>query len=104
MATSTLKRTGKYTFTAMVVAKACPANWSKETTILRLAEKSGAETVLTATGDARKSFASVQLWRIYNIEITGSCVRNAISSERYGISASMEIRLSCACAVTLSKL
>ena len=103
MATSSLKRTGRYTFTALVVAKASPANWTKETTILRLAEKNGAETVLTATGNARQSFASVQLWRIYNIEITGACVKNAVLCGRYGISALLEIRLSYPCGVTLSK-
>ena len=70
---------------------------------MRLAEKNGAETVLTATGNARQSFEPVQLWRIYNIEIPGACVKNAVLCGRYGISALLEIRLSYPCRVTLSK-
>ena len=56
---TSLQRTGKFTLTAMIVAKGTPSNWVKQTVLLRLVEQSGAETMLTATNEAFKNMRRV---------------------------------------------
>ena len=53
---SSIKRTGKNNYTAMLVAKAQPTNWNKSTLLLHFVEANGASAVFLTTDDAKKVF------------------------------------------------
>ena len=99
---TSLQRTGQFTFTAMIVAKATPENWAQPTVLLRLVEKNGAETMLTATKDARNTCVALEKWRIYDFRLKGTCVRLSNSGSRYGIKCPLEVRLAFPCSPTLA--
>ena len=90
---TSLQRTGKFTFTAMIVAKGTPSNWAKQTVLLRLVEQNGAETMLTATNEAFKTCVALEKWRIYEFQLTGTCVKQSTQCSRYGVRSSLEVRL-----------
>jgi len=103
MQTSPLKRTGKFIYQAMVVAKASPQGWAKETTLLRLTQADGVDVLISATGDARQVFAGLDKWRIYDIEIAGACVKSTRIGFRYNIRHALEVHVQFPCKIQLSK-
>ena len=100
---TSLQRTGKFTFTAMIVAKGTPSNWVKQTVLLRLVEQSGAETMLTATNEAFKTCVALEKWRIYEFQLKGTCVKQSTQCSRYGVRSSLEVKLLFPCSLALSK-
>ena len=68
--------------------------------LVRLGEKEGFETLVLATGDARSVFSSLEKWRIYDIEFSGSCVKTAHAALRYNIKTSLEVKVSYQCKIT----
>ena len=98
-----LKRTGKFAYQAMLVAKALPPNWGRSTLLLRFTEKTGVSTVFIVTGDAIEKFDSCDMWRIYDMELPGKCVKQSEGIKRYGVRNTHEVRLQFPCSLSLSK-
>ena len=73
--TTAIARTGKFTYTAMLVSKASPKGWSKPTMLLRFAEQSDVHTMLIASDQALSQFQTCEELRIYDVELTGKCVK-----------------------------
>eukprot|EP00969_Alexandrium_andersonii_P295626 13067814-Alexandrium_andersonii.AAC.1 len=87
---SSIKRVGKTTFVGMLVARSRPANWAKETLLMRFVEETGASMVFIATGSAIGPFDECSPHRIYSIEVPGKCVKKAKEPVRFGSPGALE--------------
>ena len=102
MSTS-LKRTGKFQYSGYLAAKAEPTGWNKDTLLLQFVEESGACSVFVLTDGAKESFQQCECHRIYDVEISGRCVRNCDGLVKHGVKTQYEVIMKFACAVVLSK-
>ena len=100
--TSTIKRTGKSKCTGMLVSK-CKPNWATEVVLLRFIEENGASAVFKATGDAMTQLDQCELWRIYDVEVYGECVRKVDALKKYGVDINFEVVLKYSSKLDLSK-
>jgi hypothetical protein len=100
---SSLKRTGISKYTAMLVAKAQPTNWSKPIMLLHFVEANGATSVFVATDEAIASFQPCEKHRIYDVEVPGKCVHSSKGVERHGVKTNYEVTLKYSCKITVSK-
>ena len=102
-ATSTsLKRTGTSAYSAIVVAKASPANWGEETLLLRFMEQTGKNTVFVISGAALNDFKSCDVGCTYDMQIPGKCLRQRDSKKKYGVDNAYEVALRFSCTVSSS--
>ncbi len=85
-----IKRTGKCT--GMLVSR-CRQTRVTEVMLLRFIQGSGASVVFRAIGDAIPQFDQCELWRIYDVEVPGKCVRRAEALRKYGVNSDFEIAL-----------
>lgn len=97
-----LQRFGDFTLTAMVVSRARPLGWDRDTVLLRLVLRSEEEVLLMATQQACEGFDAMQKGRIYEINLKGSYVKNAQSSPKYNIRNQFEIKVSKSCRIVSS--
>ena len=81
-AQTTLKRTGVVVYTGMLVSKAAPQGWVKETLLLRFVERSGVSTVFIITGEALAQFRQCEPSKIYDVEVPGRAVRSSSGSTK----------------------
>ena len=88
-------------YSAKVLVKVNPS-WEKPTWLLRLATKTGQETLMTVTGDAYATFQSVEVGRIYEFKIPGKCVRSNVSGQKNGIVSLREVTLKYGCQFLLA--
>lgn len=88
-----LSRTRKSKLTAMVIVKDKPQNWQRDTILARLMEKSGANTVLVATGEALKQVNEFECGRIYEIEVPPTTVRTSWWGPKHGVPAKFDVQL-----------
>ncbi len=100
--TSAIKRTGKSKCTGMLVSK-CKPNWATEVMLLRFIEENGASAVFKATGDAMTQLDQSELWRIYDAEVSGKCVRKVDALKKYGVDINFEVVLKYSSKLDLSK-
>ncbi len=100
--TSAIKRTGKSKFTGMLVSK-CKPNRATEVMLLRFIEENGASAVFKATEAAILQFDPCELWRIYDVEVPGKCVRRVEALKKYGVNSNFEIALKYQPKLDLSK-
>ncbi len=84
--TSAIKRTGKSKCTGMLVSK-CKPKWATEVTLLRFVEENCADAVFKATEAAIPQFDQCELWRIYDVEVPGKCVRRVEALKKYGVNS-----------------
>ena len=87
----------------MLVAKAKPSGWGKETLLLRFMEETGTNTAFQVAGEALKDFANCELWRVYDMEVAGSCVKSFDTESKYGVRNTQEVRLQYPCKLRLSR-
>ena len=102
MAATTLKRFGKTNYSGMLTAIGTP-HWAEETKLLRFVEKNGCSTVFTITKEALRSFSHMEMWRIYDIEVPGKCVRTCTNQSKTGVHNNLEVRAAFPLVFTLSK-
>ena len=100
--TTTLKRFGKQSYEARLVAKGSPP-WSGPALLLRFSEKNGTDTMFVITGEACKSFETCQKETIYSMEVSGKCVRLCNSMTKYGFPNTQEVHLKFPCVVQVAK-
>jgi hypothetical protein len=91
-----LKRTGTSTFTAHLTAKS-ETNWESKTLLLRFTEIMGISTAFILTGAAADQFKKCELGRVYDMVITGKCVKSSTSSAKYGVHNTHEVVLKYPC-------
>ncbi len=101
MATSELKRVGKTQYIGMLVAKAAPQNRAKKTLLLRFNSQEGTSTLFTATGDAFDAFAGCELWRFYELEVPGKCIKKSGGLGAYGLLNPLEVHMQFPCHISL---
>ena len=75
----------------MLVCNAKPANFAKETLLLRFVEENGTSTAFALTDKAKEQFEPCELWRIYDIELPGACVKQSSGSSRFGIENTYDV-------------
>ena len=92
-AVTSLKRSGKNNYVGMLAAIGMPTTWQEETLLLRFVEENGVSTAFTITKGALQSFKAVELWRIYDIEVPGSCVKICKNQDRTGVLNTFEVRV-----------
>ena len=90
---TSLKRTCTSMFTAMLLVKTEPANWSSPLMLLHFIEQCRTSTVFRISGDARAQFSTCEVFRVYNVEVPASCVQNASGAHKYGVKARYEVVL-----------
>ena len=88
---TTLKRTGVSAYRGMVVCKAQPATWSKDTMLVRMVEENGASTVFILTDAAKAQFGICEQWRIYEFKVNGASVKKGAGIERFGAGGVYEV-------------
>ena len=103
MATTSLQRFGVTKYCAMCVAKTTPKGWSKPTLLLRFCEQSGANIAFVVTGDALEVMTPCELWRIYDIDVPGKCVKMRGGASKYGVANPLEVHLMFPPKVAVSK-
>ena len=79
---SAIKRTGKCT--GMLVSR-CRQTRATEVMLLRFIQGNGASVVFRAIGAAIPQFDQCELWRIYDVEVPGKCVRRVEALKNYGV-------------------
>ena len=82
---SRLKRAGSFNYVAMLVAKAKPRGWQRETLLLRFVEQNGVSSMFTVAGDGIHNFDVCELLRIYEMPLTDRCVRSSQGANKYGV-------------------
>ena len=90
MSGTILKRSGTTSYTGMLAVIGDP-DWKDETKLFRFVERGGCSTMFTLTKRALQSFADFQLWRIYDIEVPGYCVRRS-DPQKTGVHNYLEVK------------
>ena len=96
MTTSTgtsLRRVGNNSYNGMLVAIARPEGWQKKQMLMRFEEENGTSTVFIVEDKALPSFTDCELWRIYDIAVSGRCVRTSSGEQRFGVRKTIKIHL-----------
>jgi len=75
------------------LAKAKPDGWKTPTLMLRAMLESKQEVLIVATDAAKDTMDALDLRRVYNLDIPGSCVRANKMGEKNGIKGKVEIHL-----------
>lgn len=102
MATA-LKRTGVSSYTAVLAAKSVPTIWSDDTLLLRFIEENKTSTVFVISLGAIPVFKSLELWRTYDMQIPGKCIKQKTSEQIFGVQNHQQVTMKFACSVTVSK-
>ena len=90
---TSLKRVGNNKLNAMLVASGSTGNPDSPTLLLHFVEENTASTVFVASGAAHEQFAQLELWRIYDMEVSGKCVKRARVPSRVGVRGLYEVVL-----------
>ena len=90
---TSLKRVGSSKFNAMLVASGSTGNPASPTLLLHFVEENKASTVFVASEAAREQFAQLEIWRIYDMEVNGKCVKRARVPSRLGVRGLYEVVL-----------
>ena len=101
---SQLKRAGSFNYVAMLVAKAKPRGWQRETLLLRFVEQNGVSSMFIVTGDGIYNFDVCELLRIYEMPLTGRCVRSSQGANKYGVKNSLEVVIKYPCKLKLASV
>ena len=89
----------------MLVAIARPEGWKKEQMLMRFEEENGTSTVFVVEDKALASFADCELWRIYDIAVSGRCVRiKSAAEQRFGVDNRLEVHMKFSCKISLAKV
>ena len=90
---TSLKRVGNNKFNAMLVASGSTGKSDSPTLLLHFVEENTASTVFVASDAAHEQFAQLELWRIYDMEVSGKCVKRARVPSRVGVRGLYEVVL-----------
>ena len=80
-------------YTGMLVSKAAPQGWVKETLLLRFVERSGVSTVFIITGEALAQFRQCEASKIYDVEVPGRAVRSSSGSAKNGVQCRFDVHM-----------
>eukprot|EP00973_Karenia_brevis_P009695 1307352-Karenia_brevis.AAC.1 len=86
----------------MPVCKKNQGQWNTPTLMMRLVAQNGTSTLVLATDEAFNQFGTLELFRIYDFEISGKCVKNNVSGVKYGVPGPYEVKLKYPCKVTVA--
>ena len=90
---TSLKRVGNNKFNAMLVASGFTGKSDSPTLLLHFVEENTASTVFVASDAAHEQLAQLELWRIYDMEVSGKCVKRARVPSRVGVRGLYEVVL-----------
>ena len=86
----------------MLLVKAEPTQWKKDTLLMHFVERSGASVVFVVTENAMTAFRNCEMHRIYDMEVPGKCVRHCNGVEKYAVKTQFEVVFKYPCPVRLS--
>ena len=75
------------------LSKAAPVGWTTPTLLLRAMFQSKQEFLIVATHAAKDSLSALDLRRVYDVEIPGSCLRANKQGEKNGVTGEYEVHL-----------
>ena len=87
----------------MLVGKATPPNWARDTLLLRFLDRDGRDTVFVVSDEALHKFGECELWRAYDLVVPGECVKRGSSEARYGVRNTLEVNFQFPCKLEVAK-
>ena len=103
MASGSLKRVGTNKYTAMLVASGAPPRWSQNTLLRRFVDQAGLSTAFVVTDTAIPLFQSLEMNRVYAMDVPGACVKSSKGSSHYGVKNVIEVRVRFPLKVSVAK-
>ena len=100
---TSLRRVGNTSYNGMLVANVQPEGRPKKQMLMRFEEENGTSTVFIVEGKALESFKDCELWRIYDVAVTGRCVKSSVGEQRFGVRNTIEVHLKYPCKVALAR-
>ena len=80
---TSLRRVGKQSYSAMLVAKATLPNRTPPQMLLHFVEETKVSTVFVVSNEAHGQFFALELWRIYDMQIDGKCVKRVPGGKKF---------------------